>query len=155
MPAGSEACRWLDTGDEPRYDKVMNPHLFVYGTLLSAARHPKGERLRSESRLVGAATIAGRLYSLGRYPGLVESADTTARVHGEVYALEAPTNSLAWLDAYEGIVPGNDARNEYERVERAVRMASGEKVAAWVYLCRRDVSRLEPIPGGRWVAAAG
>ena len=31
----------------------MNPHLFVYGSLMSTARHPMGERLRAEARLIG------------------------------------------------------------------------------------------------------
>src|SRR5262249_3869026 len=66
---------------------VMNPHLFVYGTLLSRVRHPMGVRLRREASLIGAASIQGRLYSLGRYPGLVESADAGDIVHGEAYAL--------------------------------------------------------------------
>ena len=42
----------------------MNPHLFVYGTLLSAAGHPMGARLRREARLIGAAIDPGRLYRI-------------------------------------------------------------------------------------------
>jgi gamma-glutamylcyclotransferase (GGCT)/AIG2-like uncharacterized protein YtfP len=128
----------------------MNPHLFVYGTLLSAAGHPMGARLQREARLIGEASTQGRLYRLGKYPGLVEAADANARVLGEVFALNNAAASLEWLDAYEGIVPGNLARNEYERVERPVRLATGEEVTAWVYLCRKDVTRLPEIPGGRW-----
>ena len=82
----------------------MNPHLFVYGTLLSSAGHPMGARLGREARLIGEASIRAALYSLGRYPGLVEAADRGKRVHGEVYALNSPAASLAWLDAYERIV---------------------------------------------------
>lgn len=133
----------------------MNPHLFVYGTLLSGAGHPKGARLAREGRLLGEATIQGcRLYSLGRYPGLVESADDKGLVHGEVFALNSPAGSLKWLDAYEGIVPGDHLQNEYERVERPVRLASGESVTAWVYLYRKDVSRFRRIPEGRWLTPA-
>ncbi len=36
----------------------MNPHLFVYGSLMSTAGHPMGARLRAEARLIGAATHA-------------------------------------------------------------------------------------------------
>src|SRR5262245_43896871 len=130
----------------------MNPHIFVYGTLLSGAGHPKGARLAREGRLLGAATIQGcRLYSLGRYPGLVETADATGLVHGEVYALNSPATSLEWLDAYEGIVPGDHDQNDYERVERPVRLATGETVGAWVYLYRQDVQRFRMIPEGHWL----
>jgi gamma-glutamylcyclotransferase (GGCT)/AIG2-like uncharacterized protein YtfP len=132
----------------------MNPHLFVYGTLLSGAGHSKGARLAREGLLIGEATIQGcRLYSLGPYPGLVETADATGLVHGEIYALNNSATSLRWLDAYEGIVPANP-QNQYERVERKVGLASGEEIMAWVYLYRRDVRRFRLIPDGRWLAPA-
>lgn len=128
----------------------MNPHLFVYGTLLSSAGHPKGARLGREARLVGEATIPGcRLYSLGRYPGLVEAADTSGPVHGEVYALNAPASTLQWLDAYEGIVTETDA-SEYQRVERIVHLDSGQEIVAWVYLYRKDVASFRLVEDGRW-----
>lgn len=132
----------------------MNPHLFVYGTLLSGAGHPKGAKLAREGRLLGEATIQGcRLYSLGRYPGLVEAADAQPPVHGEVYALNSPAASLIWLDAYEGIVAGSQ-ENQYERAQRAVQLvATGDTVTAWVYLYLQDVRKFRPIPGGRWLAA--
>jgi gamma-glutamylcyclotransferase (GGCT)/AIG2-like uncharacterized protein YtfP len=129
----------------------MNSLLFVYGTLLSAIRHAIGARLRGEARLVGTATIQGRLYSLGRYPGLVESPDRQYAVHGEVYDLRAPAASLQWLDAYEGIVPGRPDTNPYQRVERPVRLASGVTVTAWVYLYRKSVRGCREVLGGRWV----
>ena len=132
----------------------MNSHLFVYGTLLSTADHPKGARLQCEARLIAEASISGRLYRITRYPGLVEGSDPHARVYGEVYALNDPAASLQWLDAYEGIVPGAHDRNEYERVERPVRLASGEHVTAWVYLYRKDVAPFRLIPDGRWVSAS-
>jgi len=128
----------------------MNPHLFIYGTLLSTAGHPNGARLRREARLIGEASMPGRLYRIERYPGLVEGSDPQTRVHGEVYALNDPASALKWLDAYEGLVPGTDDQNEYERVERPVRLASGEHVTAWVYLYRKDVAPFRLIPDGRW-----
>ncbi len=129
----------------------MNPHLFVYGSLMSSAGHAMGERLRREARLVGEATIQGRLYKISWYPGAVASGDPGERVHGEVYALDNPGRALAWLDDYEGIAPGNPDPSEYERAERPVRLASGE-VLAWVYLYRGDVAKLSQILDGHWVA---
>ena len=133
---------------------VMNPHVFVYGTLLSRAGHPMGARLQREARLLGEASIQGRLYSLGRYPGLVESADASEIAHGEVYALNRPAAALEWLDAYEGIRPGKGGSPaDYERVEREVQLASGATLAAWVYLYRKSTGMRPPIPRGRWIAA--
>lgn len=131
----------------------MNPHLFAYGSLMSSADHAMGKRLRREARLVGEATIQGRLYKVSWYPGAVANSGSGQRVHGEVYALDSPERALAWLDEYEGIVPGRPNAAEYERVERPARLASGEEVTAWVYLYRGNVTRLSQIPDGRWVAA--
>jgi gamma-glutamylcyclotransferase (GGCT)/AIG2-like uncharacterized protein YtfP len=128
----------------------MSSYLFVYGTLLSAAGHPMGARLRREARLIGQASFSGRLYRISHYPGLVEDPAAPAPVTGEVYELNNPAASLPWLDAYEGIVPGTGGRNEYERVQRAVRLASGEELTTWVYLYRKPVSGLRLIPEGRW-----
>src|SRR5262245_52440017 len=128
----------------------MNAHLFVYGTLLAVVRHPMGERLRREARLVGPGAIQGRLYSLGRYPGLIEADDPHCLVHGEVYALDAPGVALQWLDAYEGIVPNRPALSPYARVERPVHMEAGEMLKAWVYLYCRSVREHPEVVGGRW-----
>jgi gamma-glutamylcyclotransferase (GGCT)/AIG2-like uncharacterized protein YtfP len=133
----------------------MNPHLFVYGSLMSTARHPMGERLSAEARLIGPATIQGRLYRVSWYPGVSETPDPGQRVHGEVYALDHPARALAWLDAYEGVAPGSRESGEYARVERPVRLDSGEEVTAWVYLYRKDVSHLPLVADGRWTAASG
>lgn len=127
----------------------MNSHLFVYGTLLSGVRHPMGARLKREARLLGKATVSGRLYDLGRYPGLVEVADPSSIVHGEVFALNSPAASLRWLDTYEGIFD-NPGHSEYERSERTVRLMSGAALKAWVYLYRASVRGLPAVPGGRW-----
>jgi gamma-glutamylcyclotransferase (GGCT)/AIG2-like uncharacterized protein YtfP len=151
--ADASARRELDTGDEPRYDSGMNPHLFVYGSLMSTARHPMGERLRADARLIGPATIQGRLYRVSWYPGAADSTGPEQRVHGEVYALEAPGRALAWLDAYEGIVPGSEDAGEYRRLERPARLATGEVIAAWVYLYQKDTSQLPFVADGRWTAS--
>ena len=129
----------------------MNSLLLVYGSLLSRVRHPVGTRLRREAHLVGGATIEGRLYSLGRYPGLVEAADSPYRVHGEVYDLKRPALTLKWLDAYEGIVPGKPERSPYERIERPVHLVSGETLTAWVYLYCKSVRTRPEVLGGHWV----
>ena len=130
----------------------MNPNLFVYGSLMSSAGHAMGERLRREARLLGEATIQGRLYKISWYPGAVDAPDAGKRVHGELYALAQPSRALAWLDRYEGIAPGATRSAEYERVERPVRLASGEEIVAWVYLYRGDVAGRSAVPSGRWVA---
>ncbi|MDX2205712.1 MAG: gamma-glutamylcyclotransferase family protein [Hyphomicrobiaceae bacterium] len=128
----------------------MNPHLFVYGTLMSHTHTDKARQLAAEADSLGAATMAGTLYRISWYPGLVEGAGL---VHGEVFRLRDPAASLVWLDAYEGIVPGDGQanRNEYERLERSVRLASGRELLSWVYLYRAGVAGCVPVAGGRWM----
>ncbi|HWE20251.1 MAG TPA: gamma-glutamylcyclotransferase family protein [Hyphomicrobiaceae bacterium] len=133
----------------------MNARLFVYGTLLSTACHPMGARLRREARLVGEASLPGQLYSLGRYPGLVEAphiqSPTQNLVYGELYALATPAVTLRWLDAYEGIVPHKPDRSPYARVQRPVRLPSGGTVGAWVYVYLKSARGRPVVPGGRWL----
>jgi gamma-glutamylcyclotransferase (GGCT)/AIG2-like uncharacterized protein YtfP len=128
----------------------MNPHLFVYGSLMSTAGHRMGAQLGAEARLLGPATIQGRLYRVAWYPGVVEDSDPRHRAHGELYALDDPAHSLAWLDAYEGISPGNHESDEYMRVERPVELASGQSMTAWVYLYCKAVEATQIVADGRW-----
>jgi gamma-glutamylcyclotransferase (GGCT)/AIG2-like uncharacterized protein YtfP len=109
-----------------------------------------GDRLRRDASLVGEATMPGRLHSLGRYPGLVETPGAESVVHGEVYALTTPAVTLMWLDAYEGIVAHRPDESPYARVARPVRLASGETLTAWVYVYLGSVRTRPEIPGGRW-----
>lgn len=130
--------------------------LFAYGTLMSRATGTlgRGQRRRlsrESSELIREGSAHGRLYDLGRYPGLVESECSTDIVHGEVLELLEPERTLRWLDAYEGIVPGDHPHNEYERCIRPIVLTdTGETVMAWVYIYRHDVTRAHLIPGGRW-----
>ncbi len=122
-------------------------YLFVYGTLMSGAHTALGRaprlRLARESDSLGPASIAhARLYDLGRYPGALAGGGEYDLVHGEAVLLSTPEPTLAWLDAYEG--------DEYDRVVRAVRLAGGEAIDAWVYLLRAVPTRAKRIEDGRW-----
>ncbi len=130
--------------------------LFVYGTLLSgdagAGGRAQRNRLGREARGIGPATVAGRLFHLGRYPGLVLDGSSDDVVHGELLELTTPASTLAWLDDYEGIVPGDHAHNEYERRVIDVTLASGERAAAWSYVYRQSATGKRLIETGRWLA---
>lgn len=130
-------------------------HLFVYGTLLSgdtgAGGRAQRDRLAREARVVGSGTVRGRLYHLGRYPGLTLDDGESEFVHGELRELKTPATTLAWLDDYEGIVPGNHPHNEYERRTIEVTLASGEHVTAWGYVYRLPTVEKPLIANGRWL----
>jgi gamma-glutamylcyclotransferase (GGCT)/AIG2-like uncharacterized protein YtfP len=134
----------------------MQDLIFVYGSLLSRAAHPMGERLRAEATLVDAASIQGRLYRVSWYPGVVLSDDPADRVYGEVYRLVVPVASLQWLDEYEGITPGPTgvaASDAYERRIVPVRLEGGQSIETWMYVYRRPVAGLERVTSGHWAAS--
>ena len=132
---------------------MINPNLFVYGTLMSATGHPMAAKLAREAKLIGPASIQGLLYRIASYPGVIDTLSARACVHGELYALADPVASLAWLDAYEGLT-GGCHDNEYARVERVARVSGAGEVTAWVYLYQGDAANLTLIADGRWRPAA-
>jgi gamma-glutamylcyclotransferase (GGCT)/AIG2-like uncharacterized protein YtfP len=132
----------------------MSDLLFVYGSLLTRIGHPQGERLRRDASLIGDATLRGRLFRVSWYPGVVRSDTPGDLVHGEVYRLYDPVASLAWLDAYEGIVAGPEsvaALDEYVRTICDVRLSDGTEAQAFVYIYQRAVDTLVRLEGGRWI----
>lgn len=134
----------------------MSCCLFVYGTLKSSHTgifgRDKRDRLQRESRMLGAATLPGRLYDLGDYPGLIVSDTANGLVHGEVVELSDPGRSFLWLDAYEGIRPDAPQANEYRREQHSVRLVSGAELMAWVYIYAQDVSAARLVTSGTWRA---
>lgn len=133
----------------------MNDLLFIYGTLMAAAGDTMGRvertRLARESRPLGPATTAGRLYDLGQYPGLVIGADPVGTVEGELAQLIDPARSLRWIDAYEGVGPGEHDQGEYRRSEIDVRLPSGVILRAWSYVYVQSITRARLVAGGSWL----
>lgn len=109
-----------------------------------------GRRLAAEAAFVGAATVAGRLYAVGWYPGLVASTDPSDRVHGEVFRLLAPDATLVWLDAYEGLSAADVGSAEYSRQMRLATLADGRTCTVWVYIYQRMVDESRSVASGRW-----
>jgi gamma-glutamylcyclotransferase (GGCT)/AIG2-like uncharacterized protein YtfP len=128
----------------------MSEYLFVYGTLLGETPDPDVNRLlRRHCRDAGAASVAGRLYRLGWYPGLVIDANTRERVAGRLLRVLAPARCWPALDAYEGFDPGAPDRSEFVRRKLMVGPAAGgPDIDAWTYVYNGSLSRGEPID--RW-----
>jgi gamma-glutamylcyclotransferase (GGCT)/AIG2-like uncharacterized protein YtfP len=135
--------------------------LFVYGTLMSTATSAMGRRPRSKltqmSRVVGPAAIAGQLYDLGAYPGLVLNCAKTGpstTVTGELRELISPATAFGWLDRYEGIDPRYPQKTEYRRSIEEVELLQDDahtvRHEAWVYIYQGPLVRARLIPDGRW-----
>ena len=116
----------------------MQQHLFVYGTLKRRSRHPMAQRLAQSARWVGSARISGRIYDLGRFPGLKERRSADEWVQGDVYDLGSDAERiLVEMDAYENAE--SPPPTPYERALATATLAHGRALQVWVYWYRGDV----------------
>jgi gamma-glutamylcyclotransferase (GGCT)/AIG2-like uncharacterized protein YtfP len=125
--------------------------LFVYGTLMPGSDHPMALRLVAESASLGAATMSGRLYDLGDYPGAVSSSNLLDRVYGILVRLSDPATSLRWLDAYEGCGEDDAEPHAYQRVIASACLASGQETDAWIYYYRWPLGDARHLGNGRYI----
>lgn len=127
------------------------PRVFVYGTLragevndLNAAAQRHGI---AAPTLLGTATVAGRLYDFGSYPGLVLD-ETADQVVGDIY--DVADALVPVLDEIEEVYPGQATL--FVREEREV-SHGGNAVACLLYpVSDAAVAALPRIDGGDWVA---
>jgi len=129
-------------------------HLFVYGTLRRRAGSAMHPLLARHAAFVGEASYQGVMYKVGRYPGVVASGNSSDQVRGEVYRLRQPALVLPRLDRYEQCRSALPERAEYVREQQEVRLRSGKRLTAWVYLYNRPVERLPRIPSGDFLKYA-
>ena len=129
----------------------MTPFFFAYGTLRPDVTGALGKeqraRLQVEAEVVGPAHVTGQMILMGDYPGLIEG---DGRVLGVIYQLKTPSDTLAWLDAYEGV--RGQSSDEYQRVAREAQGNTGASVSVWFYLLKgfRIPNRHDIIHGGDW-----
>lgn len=133
-------------------DAAVKGYLFVYGTLLSALQHPMGKRLQSSAHLLGVGSVRGKLYDLGRYPGLIVSGDETSQVYGEVYEFCENSSLLRELDAYEGYYSANSPKNLYDRCKVAANLNSDNAINVWTYIYLGQVIGNGYIAHGNYLA---
>lgn len=114
--------------------------VFVYGTL---KRHGANHRFLAGQQFVGEArTVSGYvLYSLGDYPGMVRSPDSTHFVNGEVWQVDPV--GVSKLDELEGTSEGL-----YERVGIGLEPPF-ERSSVETYLYLRPLDG-RPIIGSTW-----
>ncbi len=125
-------------------------YVFVYGTLRAGEINDIGRaaaRHRIEApRLIGTASVRGRLYDFGRYPGLVLDA-TAGFVHGDIYEIDAALVPV--LDEIEEVYPGVDGLFKSRQLTVAV---DGRNLTCLFYpVDAESVSGLPRIANGDWV----
>ena len=130
-------------------------HLFVYGTLLRVFAHDHARLLRTHCLFLGEGGFAGRLFDVGSYPASIAEPKSGRNVRGEVYRVIRPHLLLPILDRFEGCGADDKAPTLYRREAIEIRLDTGRKLQAWVYLYNRDTHQLHPIPNGDYAAYCG
>lgn len=125
-------------------------HLFVYGTL--SPRHAPPEIAATVRRLrpLGPASVRGRLYDLGEYPGAILSKTSRSIIRGEVFELPGDAQTLSSLDHYEGFEPGKPGSSLFVRRIWPVLMDDGTRLRCWVYVYNGDTRQAQPVRSGRY-----
>lgn len=121
------------------------PYLFVYGTLKKGSRIPERQPpLEQKAHYLRDVTLQAKLYHLDEYPGAVLSDQEQNLVHGELYELKFPEETLPGLDEYEG--------PDFKRSLVDVFFPEfGFPLECWAYLYQGPVAGLTPVPGGRFL----
>ena len=122
-------------------------HVFVYGTLRRGGRNDIA-RFRPEPFFVANAAIAGALYDLGAYPGVVLGGKR--RVMGEIYRIEPEVEAA--LDVLEEVA--DDDAGEY--IRRHVTLEAGaQQFECLVYEIHPSrIAGRAVIRSGDWIAHA-
>jgi gamma-glutamylcyclotransferase (GGCT)/AIG2-like uncharacterized protein YtfP len=124
--------------------------LFVYGTLRHDSGHPMARSLASATRFLGRASVAGRLYDLGPYPGMT-TAEPPDRAWGHLLEMHNPLATLEQLDAYEGCPCGEPIPALFQRRLMRVVAESGQTLTAWVYTYHGEVNEKNRLASGEYL----
>lgn len=128
-------------------DPAAARHVFVYGTLRRGEVNDINT-LTPAPTFIGPARLAGTLYPMGWYPGLVLGGEQ--QVVGEVYAVLPALEDR--LDEIEGLLP--EPSGEYAKREVTVESERGP-LQCFVYeIAAPLVAHLEPLPDGDWLQRA-
>lgn len=132
----------------PPVDSLNRDLVFVYGTLRrggSNAFRMKG------AKFVGRGYVAGKLYTISWYPGLVLER-TGGIVTGEVFRVDP--EQMRALDEFEGLAAGEIEGSEYRRVKvECVIESAGlnDTAMVWAYEWKGAVEEERRIPSGDWI----
>jgi gamma-glutamylcyclotransferase (GGCT)/AIG2-like uncharacterized protein YtfP len=102
----------------------------------------------SRLRSIGAATVKGRLYDLGAYPGAILDTSTREKISGWVFALPRDQSVLEALDDYENYKPHDAESCLFVRKRASVKLEDGRELQCWMYVYNRDPGAAPLVPGG-------
>jgi len=112
----------------------MSEYLFSYGTLRSGHAPEEIASVVERLRPVGVGFVCGRLYDLGKYPGIVLDSTSPQRVFGNVSLLPDDPDCMSALDAYEGFDADAPETSLFLRTLHSVTRAEGGSLPCWIYV---------------------
>jgi gamma-glutamylcyclotransferase (GGCT)/AIG2-like uncharacterized protein YtfP len=126
-------------------------HVFVYGTLrageVNDISHAAERHGIAAPQLLGAAALAGRLYDLGRFPGMIAADDGPDLVWGDVYAIDE--GLVPVLDEIEQVYPGDGAL--FSAREASVQLGGRHYACLFYPVAEHAVADTPRIASGDWV----
>jgi len=126
----------------------MSEYLFLYGTLLPSNASGESPRIVRKLKRVGPATVRGRLYDFGDYPGAVLDRSAKTSIKGELFELPHDDSALKALDDYEEFNRTDQKNSLFVRTRTVAELHDGSRLNAWVYVYNRD-------PGSARLIASG
>ncbi len=126
----------------------MTEYLFLYGTLKpNEAASDVAETVRTLRR-VGSATVPGRLYDFGDYPGAVIDQSAKTSIKGELFELPNDDSALKALDDYEEFNRTDRKNSLFIRTRAVATLQGGRQLNAWVYVYNHNPGCARQIVSG-------
>jgi gamma-glutamylcyclotransferase (GGCT)/AIG2-like uncharacterized protein YtfP len=131
----------------------MNEYLFVYGTLRLDLATAETCPLLAGVKRTSSATVRGRLYDLGAYPGLL-LAESGTLIMGELLELNDAKVQLKTFDDYEGFDENAISHSLFVRTKCCASLPDGRSVEVWIYVYNQSLSAARLIESGDYAEVA-
>lgn len=114
---------------------------------MQRAQNAFAKQLRGQSTYLAKASLPGRLYQIGWFPGAISEPQGTERVWGELYRMHQPAYLLPVLDDYEETADSGSGAGLFVRKVVPVSCA-GQTLSCWVYLYNGPTDSIPQIKSG-------
>jgi len=134
--------------------KIDEEFIFVYGTLQKNFSSDMHVILERHCDFISDGYMRGKLFEVNGYPGAIQSEEQNDLVYGEIYKIISNAELvLSQLDEYEECNNKYPHPHEYERAKCLISLSNEqEKLIAWVYIFKRNISNLNQIKSGHYLS---
>lgn len=131
----------------------MSEYLFVYGTLRFDLAPAEVRLLLTGMKRLGSATVYGKLYDLGEYPGVLLE-DGCGLIVGELLELDEAKTQLRAFDSYEGFDESAISQSLFVRTKCRAVLPDGQFVEAWIYIYNQALTAARLVESGDYAKVA-